>query len=126
VNTNFTWTWYGFGIAQTLIRLQNYKCIFYHIQHWRRLLLLALSCCFKAQNLRNATIKNNIFFPRKEKKKETKVEKKDMQVKQQCSGGCQGFLEKHSFYFSVALRNKKEDFFKNPQGLTFTAGKRNC
>jgi hypothetical protein len=35
-----------------------------------------------------------------------------MQVKQQCSGGCQGFLEKYSFYFSVALRNKKEDFFK--------------
>jgi hypothetical protein len=48
-----------------------------------------------------------------------------MQVKQQCSGGCQGFLEKYSFYFSVALRNKKEDFFKNPQGLTLTDGKRN-
>ena len=69
--------------------------------------------------------KTQYFFPRKEKKeKRAKEEKKDMQVKQQWSGVCQGFLEKYSF-FSEALK-KKEDFFKNPQGLTFTAGKWNC
>jgi hypothetical protein len=61
------------------------------------MLLIALNCRFSAQNLRKATIKNNIFFPRKEKKeKRAKEEKKDMQVKQQCSGGSQGFLEKNT------------------------------
>jgi hypothetical protein len=62
--------------------------------------------------------KQHIFSPKREKEKgkTSKRRKKDMQVKQQCSGGCQGFLEKYSFYFSEALRNKKEDFFKNPAG----------
>ena len=88
------------------------------------MLLLALSCCFKAQNLRNATTKNNIFFPpKREKRKTGKRRKKDMQVKQQCSGGCQGFLEKNTTRSAAQVWRF---FFKNPQGLTFTAGKPNC
>ena len=49
-----------------------------------------------------------------------------MQVKSNVAAAVKVFSNKYSFYFSVALRNKKEDFLKNPQGLTFTAGKRNC
>jgi hypothetical protein len=61
--------------------------------------------------------KQQIFFPPKRRKRKMR-RKKDMQVQKQCSGGCQGFLEK--YYLQGG------DFFKNPQGLTFTAGKRNC
>jgi len=48
------------------------------------------------QNKKN----NNIFSPEKRKRKKTKEEKKDMQVQKQCSGGCQGFLKKYSFFLA--------------------------
>jgi hypothetical protein len=65
------------------------------LKYRRQLLLIALSCRFSAQNLRNTTNKNNnIFPPEKRKRKTSKRRKKDMQVKQQCSGDCQGFLKK--------------------------------
>jgi len=47
------------------------------------MLLIALTCFNKTKN-------NNIFPPKKKKK-----EKKDMQIQQQCSGGCQGFWKKY-------------------------------
>jgi hypothetical protein len=40
------------------------------------MLLIALNCRFSAQNLRKATTKNNIFFPRKEKKEKRAKEEK--------------------------------------------------
>jgi hypothetical protein len=73
--------------------------------------------CAELLCLSNQTI---IFFSTEKKKAE---EKKDMQVKQQCSVGCQGFLEKNT---TRSVAQVWRFFFKNPQGLTFTAGKRNC
>jgi hypothetical protein len=47
------------------------------------------------KNDKKRQTKTTIFFPRKEKKESKRKKKKDMQVIQQCSGGCQGFLEKY-------------------------------
>jgi hypothetical protein len=77
------------------------------------MLLLAFSCRFNVQNLLNEHINNNnYFFDQKEKKRKRKKrkKKKDMQVKKQCSGGCQGFLEK-KYYLQGG------DFFQKPGGL---------
>jgi hypothetical protein len=63
--------------------------------------------------------KNIIIFPRKGRKERSK---KDMPIQQPCSGGCQGFLEKNT---ARSVAQVWRFFFKNPQGLTFTAGKRN-
>jgi hypothetical protein len=68
----------------------------------------AFDCCkllFEGQTI-------IIFFGKREEKKENKRRKKDMQVKQQCSGGCQGFLEKYYPKRSGGWR-----FFQKPAGL---------
>jgi hypothetical protein len=85
------------------------------------MLLFASSCRLCAQN--PLTTQTQLFSPQKEKRKRAKEEKKDMQVKKQCSGGCQGFLKKNT---TRRVAQVWRFFFKNPQGLTFTAGKWNC
>jgi hypothetical protein len=55
---------------------------------------------------------NNIFSTEKEKRKDGR-RKKDMQVEESCSGGCQGFLEKNTTR-SVA---EVWRFFQKPAGL---------
>jgi hypothetical protein len=54
--------------------------------HYRWLLLLIAASCFSRD-------KQQLFFSENNQKEEK--EEKDMQVKQQCSGGCQGFLKKY-------------------------------
>ncbi|MDR1543281.1 MAG: hypothetical protein LBS50_02500 [Prevotellaceae bacterium] len=56
--------------------MQKYKGIIYSLEYRYLMLLLALSCRFSAQNLKKATTKNNIFFPRKEKKEKRAKEEK--------------------------------------------------
>jgi hypothetical protein len=56
------------------------------LQYWRRMLSVALTCFIS----RNKTI---IFFDRKWGIKRKRKKKKDMQVKEQCNGGCQGFFK---------------------------------
>jgi len=78
--------------------------------------------CFGLLPIALRQTKTIIFFPPKKKKKEKK-EKKDMQIQQQCSGGCQGFWKKNT---TRSVAQVWRFFFQNPQGLTFTDGKRNC
>jgi hypothetical protein len=84
-------TEYGFD----LIRVQNYCLPLCDIYYWFRMLSVAASCRFEAQNLPTIRIKNNNYFFSKRERKKSKRRKKDMQVQKQCSGGCQGFLEKY-------------------------------
>jgi len=52
----------------------------------RRRVLLVAAVCF-------AETKNNKIFPQKQKRKKAETEKKkNMQIKKQFCGGCQGFL----------------------------------
>jgi hypothetical protein len=60
-----------------------------------------------------------IFPPRKEKKEKIK-KKKICSPNSQGSGGCQGFLSEY-----YPTKGRCGDCDKNPEGLTFTAGKRN-
>jgi hypothetical protein len=52
-------------------------------------MLLVAAACFISQ------IKQQLFFRPKREKEKSERRKKDMQVYKQCSGGCQGFLEKY-------------------------------
>jgi hypothetical protein len=57
--------------------------------------LIALNCRFSAQNLRKATTKNNIFFPRKEKKeKRAKEEKKICKLNSNVAAAVKVFWKK--------------------------------
>jgi hypothetical protein len=79
----------------------------------------AFGCCklpFQRTKSANSTNKNNNYFFHKEEK-EKKEEKKDMQVKSHEAVAVKVFWENTT--------GRVEVFFKNPQGLTFTAGKRN-
>ncbi|GHV66832.1 hypothetical protein FACS1894199_11070 [Bacteroidia bacterium] len=70
---DLVWTWY----SPDSFRTQRYKGIYHYLIFWRRMLFVALTCCFDAQKLLNRqNKKHNYFFPEKEKKKEQKKKKR--------------------------------------------------
>jgi hypothetical protein len=83
--------------------------------------------CFKllCQRTKSAKCdkqKHNIFSPKEKKKKEQKKKKKICKLKAMERRLSRFFEKKYYPKRSAGV----EIFFKNPQGLTFTAGKRNC
>jgi hypothetical protein len=77
---------------------------------------------FTCADLRYTNKNNKYFFDRKEKKKKVKEEKKICKLKSNAAAAVKVFWKKYYPKRSAGV----EIFYKNPQGLTFTAGKRNC
>jgi hypothetical protein len=85
------------------------------------MLLVAASCRFSAQNPPTIQTKNNIyFFPEREKEKRKRKEKKKIcKLNSNVAAAVKVFGK-----ILPEAQRRHGDFFKNPQGLTFTAGKR--
>jgi len=67
---------------------------------------------------RGTTPANN-FYPQKRERKKKRRKKRIYSSNSQRSGGCQGFLSEY-----YPTNGRCGDCDKNPEGLTFTAGKR--